>query len=103
MVPLLALAEIKRSDVRDVVEQIKKRAPIHANRTFAYIRHAFNFALDREWIDSNPCAGIHKRIRTEERERRRVLAEDELRSGIIMPQHVALVARLNPIITMKIF
>jgi integrase len=73
------LAEIKRGDVRDVIETVKKRAPIHANRTFAYIRQAFNFALDREWIDSNPCAGIHKRIRTEEKERRRVLSEDEIR------------------------
>jgi integrase len=74
------LAEIKRGDVRDVIESIKRRAPIHANRTFAYIRQAFNFALDREWIDSNPCAGIHKRIRSEEKERHRVLSEGEIRT-----------------------
>ena len=73
------LADIKRSDVRDAIETVRKRAPIHANRTFAYVRQAFNFALDREWIESNPCAGIHKSIRGEERERRRVRSEEEIR------------------------
>jgi integrase len=74
------IKDISRRDVRDVIEAIKRRKKfVHANRTFAYIRQAFNFALDREWIDANPCAGIHKRIRSEERPRSRVLSDEEIR------------------------
>lgn len=75
------LPDIKPRDVRDVIESIKSRgATIHANRTFAYIRQAFKFALHREWIEHSPCDAIdNKMLLTEERERHRVLSEDEIR------------------------
>src|SRR5262245_12684288 len=71
------LGDIKRRDVRELLEEIVERAPIMANRTLALIRKMFNFAIEREWIEANPCQMV-KRPATE-RQRQRVLSEDEIR------------------------
>lgn len=71
------LGEIKRSDVRDLLEEIAERAPIMANRTLALVRKMFNFAIEREWIESNPCHMVKRPA--PERQRQRVLSEDEIR------------------------
>jgi integrase len=71
------LGEITRADVRDAVLSVARRAPVHANRVFAYTRQAFNFALERDWLEHSPCAAI--KAPTEERTRTRVLDDDEIR------------------------
>ena len=74
------ISDIRRADVRDMFEDVQRRAPIHANRVFAYTRQAFKFALNREWIESSPCAdALDKSDRTEERSRTRVLTDAEIK------------------------
>jgi site-specific recombinase XerD len=46
--------------VRDLVEDIanKRNAPTMANRTLGMLSRVFNYALDREWIESSPATRI---------------------------------------------
>jgi integrase len=74
-----AIADIKRRDVRTLVEAIAARgAGIMANRTTALLSKLFRFALDREYIDASPAAHITRP--TPETKRDRVLTDDEIRS-----------------------
>jgi integrase len=70
--------EIRRRDVRDLLEEIAARAPIMANRTLALVRKMFNFAIEHEWLEANPCQMIKRPA--PERQRDRVLSEDEIRA-----------------------
>ncbi|MFN2446733.1 MAG: tyrosine-type recombinase/integrase [Vicinamibacterales bacterium] len=72
------LKDIKRRDVRDLLDEIAVRAPIMANRTLGLIRKMFNFAIEREWLETNPCHMV--KPPGDERQRDRVLSEDEIRS-----------------------
>lgn len=71
---------IARRDVSTLVTRIAedRESPIMANRTFALARHMFAFALEREIVPGNPCAGM-KRPAVEQ-SRDRILSDDELRS-----------------------
>ena len=82
LLPLLGfqrLADIRRRDVRELVENIarKRDAPIMANRTLGVLCRMFNFALDREWVEANPASRIPEP--GEEQSRDRVLSDEELR------------------------
>jgi integrase len=82
LLPVLAfrlLNDIRRRDVRDLVETIARRrdAPIMANRTLGVLSRMFNYALDHEWIEANPAARIPEP--GQEQSRDRVLCDDELR------------------------
>jgi integrase len=71
--------DITRRDVRDVLDAIVDRnAPIMANRTLALARKVFNFGLERDLVENNPCHKIKPPSR--ERSRDRVLSDDEIRS-----------------------
>jgi integrase len=73
------LADLSRADVRTLIEGIVDRgAPIHANRMLALIRKVFNFAVEREWIEQNPCN--HIKPMGKEVKRDRVLTHDEIRA-----------------------
>jgi integrase len=74
----LKVQAMSRRDVREVLNEIAARAPIMANRTLALVRKMFNFAIEQDWIESNPCHMI-KRL-APERQRDRVLNEDEVRT-----------------------
>ena len=74
-----AVADIRRRDVRELVEAIADRgAPVMANRVLALVRKMFNFAVEREWLEANP-AGMVRRP-SPERRRDRVLTEQEIRT-----------------------
>ena len=49
------IKDIKRRDVRELLDEIAARAPIMANRTLALVRKMFNFAIEHEWLEINPC------------------------------------------------
>jgi len=71
--------DITRRDVRLILDAIvDRKAPIMANRTLALARKIFNFGLERDLVESNPCHKVKPPSR--ERSRERVLADDELRS-----------------------
>jgi integrase len=73
----MKVKDISRRDVRNLLEEIADRAPIMANRTLALIRKMFNFGIERDWVEANPCQMV-KRL-APERQRDRVLSEDEIR------------------------
>jgi site-specific recombinase XerD len=62
--------EISRRHVRDLIDDVAERAPIMANRVLALVRKMFNFAIEHDWLEVNPCQMI-KRL-APERQRDRV-------------------------------
>jgi integrase len=69
--------EITRRDVRLLVDKILERGvTIHANRIFGLARKVFNFALQRDIVEANPCHGLPQPAR--EHRRDRVLSEEEI-------------------------
>ena len=45
----------KRRDIRELLDEVAARAPIMVNRTLALVRKMFNFAIERERLEANPC------------------------------------------------
>lgn len=74
----LTVKDMTRREIRTVLDEIAERAPIMANRTLALVRKIFNFAIERDWLEANPCQMI-KRL-APEKQRDRVLSEDEIRA-----------------------
>jgi len=71
--------KIKRRDVIDVLDRIVERgSPIMANRTRALVSKIFNFGIGRDLVEHNPCIGASRPGK--EKQRDRVLSEDEIRS-----------------------
>lgn len=71
------VADIRRRDVRELVEEKAQTAPIQGNRVLERISALFTFAVDQDWIEANPAWRIKKP--GQERSRDRVLTRDELR------------------------
>ena len=70
--------EIRRADVRQLIETVADRgSPIQANHHLALIRKIFNFAIERDWLEFNPCHMVKKPGK--ERPRERVLTPEEIR------------------------
>jgi integrase len=69
--------EISRRDVIELLDTICDRgAPVMANRTLAAIRKFFNWCVERDVLQSSPCAGV--RAPAVEKARDRVLSDAEL-------------------------
>jgi integrase len=69
--------EISRRDVVQLLDAICDRgAPVMANRTLAAIRKFFNWCVERDALQSSPCAGV--RAPAVEKARDRVLSDAEL-------------------------
>jgi integrase len=73
----LRVIDVKRRTVRELVARKAQHAPIMANRILSRISAMFTFAMEQDWIESNPAWRI--RQPGEERSRDRVLSRDELR------------------------
>ena len=75
------MRDITRRDVLDLLDRvIDGGSPVAANRTLSAIRKMFGWALDRDIITMTPVAGV--KPPTAEISRDRVLADDELASGM---------------------
>src|ERR1700674_2758829 len=71
--------QIRRRDIARVLDAIAGRgAPIMANRVRALASKIFAFGLQRGFVEFNPVAGLDKPGL--ERQRQRVLCEDEIRA-----------------------
>jgi integrase len=70
------VADIRRCDVRELVEKKALTAPIQGNRVLERISALFTFAVDQDWIEVNPAWRIKKP--SSERTRDRVLTRAEL-------------------------
>ena len=69
------ITSITRRELAIVVDGIADRAPIHANRSLAYMKAFFNWTVGRGYIEHNPAAAISKPSRERTRERTPSLAE----------------------------
>jgi integrase len=70
--------DITRREMLEVLKAIKSRgAPIQANRTLEVARKLFNWAINEELVEQNPCHNIGKL--SPENQRTRVLSADEIR------------------------
>ncbi|EKE07862.1 MAG: Phage integrase, partial [uncultured bacterium] len=70
------VADIKRRDIVQLLDRIKERAPITANRVHGALTRLFNFAAERGVIEDSPCTRIRK---APEKGRSRVLTDNEIR------------------------
>jgi integrase len=61
------IAQIKRSDVRDLIDGIE--GDVLPNRVLTVVRTVFRFALTRDWLDASPAEGIAKPKDETERDR----------------------------------
>jgi integrase len=71
------ITSIDRAAVLEVIDEIEDRAPVMARLTFAVARKLFGFAIERDLIRDNPCAGLSAPPPPKARDR--VLSDDELR------------------------
>jgi integrase len=70
-------ADIKRREVIALLDRIKARgAAVLANRTLEIVRGIYNWGIDKERVEHNPCTGVKA---SEEASRDRVLSDDEIR------------------------
>jgi integrase len=73
-----AIVDIKRTDVRQLVEGVAEAgAPVVANRVAALLSKMFSFALDRDLIEVSPATRIPRPGREQARDR--VLSDAEIR------------------------
>ena len=61
------IADIRRSDVRDLIGGIEGASL--PNYVLAVIRPIFRFAVAREWIDASPVEGVSKPLHEQSRDR----------------------------------
>lgn len=73
------IADIRRADVIALLDDIVDEGkPILANRVLAALRKLFNWALERDLIETSPCDRV--KPPSPEKSRDRVLSDDELRA-----------------------
>jgi integrase len=70
--------EMTRREIREVLEEIVERAPTMANHILCLVRKMFNWAIEHDWLETNPCSMIKRPAPA--RQRDRVLSEDEIRA-----------------------
>jgi len=70
------VADLKRRDIVLMIDAIRDRAPITANRVLGALTRFFNFAAERGIIDDSPCLRIRK---PKETGRARVLTDEEIK------------------------
>jgi integrase len=70
------VTDIKRRDIVQLLDRIKERAPVTANRVHGALTRLFNFAAERGVIEDSPCTRIRK---APEKGRSRVLADNEIK------------------------
>ena len=68
---------ISRRDAIVLLDEIKKAAPVSANRTHTVLVTLLNWGVEDQLLDSNPLAGLKKRA--VEQAKGRTLSDDEFR------------------------
>lgn len=72
------LNELDRHSIKAVVRDIGATAPTTANKALSTMRHMLNVAVEEEFLQANPLAGLGNLF--EEKSRERVLNDNELRT-----------------------
>jgi len=77
----IALKDVKKADVVALIDRIRRRAPILANRTLALLLKFFKWCLGRDYIELNPALGIPRPKKEVPRDR--VLSLSEMQTIFI--------------------
>ena len=72
------VSDVRRQDVRRLLDDLAADSPIMANRVLACIRKIFNWALSMDLAETTPCSNISAPAQPVRRDR--VLTDDELRA-----------------------
>jgi integrase len=76
----LGVYEIRRSHIVSMLDEIAdENGPVMADRTLAYVRKAFNWYATRDDEFNSPIVKGMARTKPKERNRKRTLADDEIR------------------------
>jgi len=77
----MALADVKRSHITDLADEINKRgSPSMAKNAITLLRQLYQAAVEREWVEHDPSVGIRKdRFGGKTRPRKRHLSESEIK------------------------
>ena len=81
LVPALGnmkVGDVRRQDVRRILDDIAGRAPVQANRVLACCRKIYNWAISQDLAENSPCYRIEAPAQDVRRDR--VLTDDELRA-----------------------
>ena len=70
-------ATITRRDAIELLDEIKRTAPVSANRTHSVLVTLFNWAVEDQLLDATPVAGLKKRA--VESSKDRTLSDPEIR------------------------
>lgn len=73
----LKVGEVRRRDVIGMLEEVAAKTPTSANRLLEVVRKMFNWAVERELVESNPCWRVSRPARESSRDR--VLSPGEIR------------------------
>lgn len=71
------VADITRRDINLLLDKVKERAPITANRLHSALSRLFGFCVERGIMENSPFAFVKKRVK--EIPKSRVLSDDELK------------------------
>ncbi|PKN63246.1 MAG: integrase [Deltaproteobacteria bacterium HGW-Deltaproteobacteria-15] len=71
------VSSITRRDAVLLLDGVRKRAPVGANRLLGILVRMFNFAAERGVIDHSPLSGMKRK---KEKARARVLTDEEIKS-----------------------
>ena len=71
------VADLTRRDAVILLDKVRQRAPVVANRLQGVLVRMFNFAAERGIIEHSPLTGMRK---TREAARKRVLADEEIKA-----------------------
>lgn len=74
----LKVHDVRRRDIIDMLEQIAAKAPTSANRVLEVVRKMYNWAVEREVVETSPCWRVSRPAR--ENRRDRVLSTKEIRT-----------------------
>jgi hypothetical protein len=50
--------EVKRGEIRALVDRLSDRAPVMANRVFEVTRRLYTWAIGKDLVEASPCVGL---------------------------------------------
>lgn len=74
----IALKDVTKADIVALIDRIRRRAPVLANRILALIRKFFNWCLGRDYVENNPALAIPRAKKEVSRDR--ILSLPEMQS-----------------------
>lgn len=74
------IGEVKRAHIHDILDRmIDRGAPVQANRALTTMRKFFNWAVERDVLETSPCDRVRPPTPTTTRDR--VLNDDEIKAS----------------------